>query len=140
MVVTDAIVGANILDYASIPEAVYTGKTLVGWAYDALGATMVAAGENITDGLTVYAIWETNTYTVTYVLNGGNIDGSTANVVETGVEYGTLVGSAYNGGTPVYTLYTWTTPFWVTTAEGSTDAASVAVTANVTVYAYWVLT
>lgn len=58
MVVTDAIVGANILDYASIPEPVYTGYTLVGWAYDALGATMIGAGDNITANLTIYAIWE----------------------------------------------------------------------------------
>ena len=74
MVVTDAIVGANILDYASIPNAVYTGMTLVGWAYDDAGATMVVAGENITDGLTVYAIWEETVYTVTYALDGGTND------------------------------------------------------------------
>ena len=48
--------------------------TLVGWAYDALGATMVVAGENITDGLTVYAIWEETVYTVTYALDGGTND------------------------------------------------------------------
>ena len=52
------MIGSNILDYTSIPEPVYTGNVLVGWAYDALGATMVVAGENISANLTIYAIWE----------------------------------------------------------------------------------
>ena len=54
----DAIIGSNILDYEDIPEPVLTGSVLVGWAYDALGATMVGAGDNITADLTIYAIWE----------------------------------------------------------------------------------
>ena len=116
-----------------------TGYTLSGWAYDDAGVSVVGATDNITDGLTIYAVWTINTFTVTYNLNGGNIDADTDPVVVTGVEYGTLVGSAYTGGTPVLTDYTWTSPYWVTTAEGSTDAAANAVTADVTVYAYWVV-
>ena len=54
----DDIIGSNILDYEDIPEPVLAENTLVGWAYDALGATMVVAGDNITADLTIYAIWE----------------------------------------------------------------------------------
>lgn len=89
----------------------------------------------LTDTLSVETL---GLYTVTYNLNGGNIDAVTDPVVVENVVGGTLVGSAYTGGTPVKALNTWTTPYWVTTAEGSTDAASTAVTADVTVYAYWV--
>jgi uncharacterized repeat protein (TIGR02543 family) len=70
-VVATAIVGANILDNASKPTPVYTGYTLAGWAYDAEGTETVGAGDNITNGLTVYAKWTINTYTVTYTLNSG---------------------------------------------------------------------
>ena len=86
---------------------------------------------------TIYAGWN-ELFDVTYDLNGGNIDASEADVVVTDVEAGTLVGSAYDGGTPVRTGYTWTTPYWVTTAGGTTDGASEPVVADVTVYAYWV--
>lgn len=48
----------KILSYASIPEPVYTGKTLLGWAYDASGTSMVGADDLITANDTVYAIWE----------------------------------------------------------------------------------
>ena len=103
---------------------------------------------NITDGegnvadeitVTITAGLNLATFTVTYNLNGGNIEGVTDPVVITDVPFGTLVGSAY-GATPapVKAGSTWTTPYWVTTAEGSTDVASTGVTADVTVYAYWV--
>lgn len=82
IVVNDAIIGSNILDNEDLPEPVYTGYTLVGWAYDALGATMVGAGDNITEDGTIYAIWEKTIYTVTYSLNGGtNASGNPATFV-----------------------------------------------------------
>lgn len=48
----------KILSYASIPEPVYTGYTLVGWAYDDAGEAMVGANDLVTAGDTIYAIWE----------------------------------------------------------------------------------
>ena len=80
------------------------------------------------------------TFTVTYNLNGGSVQGSERDVVAFEVPYGTLVGSAQPSFTPTYEAHTWTTPFWVTTAEGDVDAAALPVVADVTVYAYWVLT
>lgn len=47
-----------ILDYASIPEPVYTAHTLTGWAYDDAGASMVGATDLVTADDTIYAIWE----------------------------------------------------------------------------------
>jgi len=46
------------LSYDSIPEPVYTDNTFVGWAYDALGASMVGATDLVTADDTIYAIWE----------------------------------------------------------------------------------
>ena len=80
------------------------------------------------------------TFTVTYNLNGGSFQGSERDVVAFEVPYGTLVDSAQPLFTPARDNYTWTTPFWVTTAEGEVDAAAIPVVADVTVYAYWVLT
>jgi len=133
-VVTNLVEGTLVAD--GDPTAVRSGYMFSGWAYAAngVGGLAIRVGE-VAD--TFYAQW-TAVYTVTYDLNGGNIGGSEADVVVTGVPSGELVGSAYTGGTPVFTANTWTTPYWVTTAEGSTDAASLPVTANVTVYAYWV--
>lgn len=54
----DAIIGSNILDNEDLPEPVLADNTLVGWAYDALGATMIAEGDNITANMTIYAIWK----------------------------------------------------------------------------------
>lgn len=54
----DAIIGSNILDYEDIPEPVLAEHTLVGWAYDDEGATMIAEGDNITANMTIYAIWK----------------------------------------------------------------------------------
>ena len=48
----------KILDYDSIPEPVYTGKVLLGWAYDSSGTNMVGADDLITADDTIYAIWE----------------------------------------------------------------------------------
>ena len=70
----DAIIGSNILDYEDIPEPVLAEHTLVGWAYDAEGATMIAEGDNITADMTIYAIWEETVYTITYDLDGGTND------------------------------------------------------------------
>jgi hypothetical protein len=69
--------------------------------------------------LTVYAYW-LPLHTVTYNLNGGNVGGVTDAIVETDVIDGTLVGAAQPLFTPVRTDYIWTTPYWVTTAQGST--------------------
>jgi len=49
-----------------------------------------------------------------------------------------VVEDVYNLDDPTRTGYTWTTPFWVTTAEGNTPANEAVISGNLTVYAYWV--
>lgn len=56
-----AKIGSNILDDIKKPTPVYTAHTLQGWAYDAEGLNIVGATDNITDGLKVYAVWESTT-------------------------------------------------------------------------------
>lgn len=112
--------------------------TFDGWFLDE--ALTIAVTEIDSPGsITLYAGFTAITHTVTYNLNGGNIEGVTDDVVVTDVLEGTLVGSAYTGGAPVMALNTWTSPYWVTTSGGDIDAASLPVTADITVYAYWVV-
>ena len=133
----EAIVGVQISEYILDPEPTYADHAFVGWFTDEALTEIYVPTALISGDTTLYAKWN-ELFDVTYDLNGGNIEASEADVVETDVEAGTLVGSAYNGGTPVRTGYTWTTPYWVTTSGGTTDGASEPVTADVTVYAYWV--
>jgi uncharacterized repeat protein (TIGR02543 family) len=46
------------LSYGDIPEPVRTSYTLVGWAYDDAGASMVSETDLTTEDDTIYAIWE----------------------------------------------------------------------------------
>jgi hypothetical protein len=77
IVVANAIVGSNILDYASIPAPFQFGSTFTGWAYDSAGTLPVGALDNITDGLTIYAVWELDsvapTSTVVHTVGTKNI-------------------------------------------------------------------
>ena len=133
----EAIVGVQISEYILDPAPTYADHAFVGWFTDEALTIPYVPTELISGDTTLYAKWN-ELFDVTYDLNGGNIEASEADVVESDVEAGTLVGSAYDGGTPVRTGYTWTTPYWVTTAGGTTDGASEPVVADVTVYAYWV--
>lgn len=119
----------------TLEPATRVGYTFDGW-YAEVGLTTPAGTIAVAEDVTVYAKWLQN-FTVTFDLNGGNVGGSEADITAV-VPTGTLVGSAQPDFTPVYTGKVWTTPYWVTTAIGSTDASSTEVTADVTVYAYWV--
>ena len=133
----EAIVGVQNSEYVLDPEPTYADHAFVGWFTDEALTLPFNPVILVSADATIYAGWN-ELFDVTYDLNGGNIDASEADVVVTDVEAGTLVGSAYDGGNPVRTGYTWTTPYWVTTAGGTTDGASEPVVADVTVYAYWV--
>lgn len=73
---------------------------------------------------------------MTFDGNGGTIDGDTT-AVALDVPEGTLIGTVEFGSTPVYTGYDWISPYWWTTAGGSTDAASLYLSADTTIYAAW---
>jgi uncharacterized repeat protein (TIGR02543 family) len=131
-----ALEGSTIISNA--PTPVRTGYIFNGWYAAASGGAPINSSLVGESAKTVYAQW-LQLFTVTYNLNGGNVEGVSDPIVENDVPYGTLVGAAQPLFTPVLAGSTWTTPYWVTTTDGSTDAASNPVTANVTVYAYWVV-
>lgn len=100
----------NFQASAAVPTR--TGYTFKGWALkaDATDA-MFVAGQlfyNEITNFTLYAVWEKNTYDVTFYLGGGNVSGNTSAVVENDVPYGTKLNTI--APTPVqdgYTLLGW---------------------------------
>lgn len=134
-VIVNALEGTSIASNG--PTPVRAGYIFNGWYAAASGGDSISFSLVDESAKTVHAQW-LQLFTVTFNLNGGNIDGDSDPVVVTDVPYGTLVGTIEVGGTVVLEGSTWTPEYWVTTADGSTDAASKPVTADVTVYAYWV--
>ena len=110
-----------------------TGYTFASWntAGDGTGAAFTAS-TSVTANTTVYALWTTNSYTVTFDKNGGTTDASP-----------TTKSAAYNGN--VGTLPTPPTKTgsafagWNTAANGSGTAftATTSITASIIVYAQW---
>ena len=113
-----------------------TGYTFGGWntATDGSG-TRYTADASFTmpaAGVTLYAQWTTNRYTLNYIING-----TVASEVE--YDYGSTVTLA---GAPIRTGYTFTG--WNTAADGSgtryaADAGFTMPAADVTLYAQWTI-
>lgn len=115
-----------------------TGYTFQGWSTSSTATTATykdsASVKNLTatNGATVnlYAIWKANTYTVTFLGNGGSPTSSTKSVTYNGT-YGTLP-------TPTRTGYTFLG--WYTAISGGTKVTSstkVSITSNQSLYAHW---
>lgn len=124
-----------------------TGYTFKGWATSASGSVTYASGANYTANAsaTLYAVWQKNTYTISYNANGGT--GAPANQTKTyGVNL-TLSNTkptraSYvdeNGSTISYTF-----KGWATSASSSTVAykagATYTANASVVLYAVWQVT
>lgn len=113
-----------------------TGYTFKGWATSASGSVAYAAGASYTANaaVTLYAVWQANTYTVKYDANGGS--GAPGNQTKT---YGTAL--TLSSTKPTRTNYTF--KGWATSASATTAtyAAGGSYTANaaVTLYAVWEL-
>jgi len=108
-----------------LPDPVYAGHSLVGWAYDDAGVTMVGATDDITEDDTIYAIWET-LYTVTYTLNSGvNAVGNPATFVA-----GDLPITLLPATRALYTFDGWFEEVGLTT-----PVTTITVAENTTVYA-----
>lgn len=111
-----------------------TGYTFKGWALSASGSAYYNAGATCAQNknLTLYAVWQANTYMVTYNANGGT--GAPGNQTKT---YGaTLKLSTVKPTRADYNFKGWATSATATTA---TYAAGANYTANsaVTLYAVW---
>ena len=120
-----------------------TGYTFKGWATSTSGSVSYAAGASYTANasVTLYAVWQANTYTVKYNANGGS--GAPSNQTKThGVTLTlsstkpTKSSTTSDGVTTSYTFKGWTT-----SANSSTVAytagAKYTANASVTLYAVW---
>lgn len=116
-----------------------TGYTFAGWATTAGGAVAFANGASYTMGTsnaTLFAVWNANNYSV--IFNGNGSDGGTmANQTIAAFATATLTANAFTR-----TGYTFTG--WNTAADGTgtsyANSASYTMgTANVTLYAQWVV-
>ena len=113
-----------------------TGYTFKGWATSASGSVAYAAGASYTANaaVTLYAVWQANTYTVKYDANGGS--GAPGNQTKT---YGVTL--TLSGTKPTRTNYSF--KGWATSASATsaTYAAGGSYTSNaaVTLYAVWEL-
>lgn len=124
-----------------------TGYTFKGWATSASGGVAYASGASYTTNaaITLYAVWQKVTYTVSYNANGGT--GAPSNQTKTyGVNL-TLSSTkptraSYvdeNGSTVSYTFKGWATSAsssTVTYKAGATYTAN----ASITLYAVWTVT
>lgn len=108
-----------------------TGYTFEGWGTSESdttpnyqpGATYTANAE-----LRLWAVWERNSYTVTFNANGGSVSPTSRSVL-----YGNTVGTL-----PTPTRANYTFLGWYTSASGGTQiTSSQKVTGNVTYYAHW---
>lgn len=109
-----------------------TGYTQTGWATSDGGskAYNLSATYSSNDNLTLYPVWQANTYTVKFNANGGSVTTASKSVTYNST-YGTVP-------TPTRTGYTF--KGWFTETSGGTQVThdtKVAITANQTLYARW---
>ena len=129
--------------YASITVSslspIYYGYTFQGWATNPNGSVEYKSGStiNIAVDTTLYAVWKSNTYSVTYDDNGA--DSGTAPVDSTAYNSGATVTVAGPGSMAKegYIFIGWNTAAdgnGITYAQGMTFT----ITSAVTLYAIWV--
>ncbi len=113
-----------------------TGHTFKGWATSASGSVNYAAGASYTANaaVTLYAVWQANTYTVKYDANGGS--GAPGNQTKT---YGVALTLSNTKPTRAnYTFKGWATSASATTATYAAGGSYTA-DAGITLYAVWEL-
>lgn len=123
-----------------------TGYIFKGWATSSGGSMTYASGASYTSNasITLYAVWQANTYTVKYNANGGTgapssqtkTHGVTLTLSSTKPTRASVVD---DGVTTSYTFKGWSTSSTATTASYAAGAKYTA-NASVTLYAVWVKT
>lgn len=120
-----------------------TGYTFKGWATSASGSVAYASGASYTANasVTLYAIWQANTYTIKFNANGGT--GAPSNQTKTHGVALTLSSTKPtrasvndDGVVTTYTFKGWATSSTATTAS-YTAGAKYTANASVTLYAVW---
>ena len=118
--------------YGTLAKPTRTGYTFAGWYTSRTGGSLVSSSTKVTTNTThtIYAHWNTNSYSVTYDANGGTVS-PTSKSITYGSTYGTLP-------TPSRTGYTFLG--WYTSRTNGTQVISsttVTTTSNHTIYAHW---
>nr|AGS53837.1 hypothetical protein [uncultured bacterium contig00054] len=146
---TIALSGANpgsftlstttISDIAANGNASFTVKPNTGLAAGTYTATVTISGAN-----SIHAEFDVSftvsvpvTYSVTFVLLGGNISGNTANVVTSGIVSGGTVASLPTN--PIKENCTFGGWWYGINGQGTQFTTSTTVSANTTVYAKWTM-
>ena len=118
--------------YGTLAKPIRTGYTFAGWYTSRTGGSLVSSSTKVTTNTThtIYAHWNTNSYSVTYDANGGTVS-PTSKSITYGSTYGTLP-------TPSRTGYTFLG--WYTSRTNGTQVISsttVTTASNHTIYAHW---
>lgn len=132
--------------YGTLPSPALTGWKFKGWFTSATGGTAVTKDTvyNVPYGVTVYAHWQANTYTVSYNMNKPS--SASANVSGTVTNTNHTYDTASNLSSAKYTLNGWTFKNWNTKADGtgtsyqpgqSVKNLTTVDGATVTLYAQW---
>ena len=116
-----------------LPTPVRTGYTFDGWYTDSTCQTLFESKYVPEGGITLYAKWIANTYTVNFHVNGGNAlaEEDAGKKVTYGSEYGTF---------PAVTKTGYGFVGWFTAIEGGTQVKEsdiVTITETQTLYARW---
>jgi len=127
----------------NVPVVTRPGYTFAGWQQAPGGTihlnTLAVEGVNITANTTFIAQWTPIMHTVTFVLNGGNVAGNTANTVHS-LQQTTAIGTA-NVPVPVRAGYTFAGWLQTTGAPGGThtgpQVAALTVNGPMTFTAQW---
>lgn len=128
-------------DSITLKENTYTrtGYTFLGWATTPQGQVVYSNEAVFTltsrENIILYAVWQANSYTISFVANGG-----TGNMVNQTVNYDQM--TTLNANTFTRTGYTFAG--WAYTPNGApiyVDQAQIqfAQTINLTLYAIWIL-
>ena len=70
------------MPFADVPVPTQEAKTFAGWSTTQNGTAVTEDNMTFDTAKTYYAVWKDAEYTITFRLNGGNVKGSTDDVVE----------------------------------------------------------
>ena len=125
------------MSFADVPVPTLAAKTFVGWSTVQNGTAVAEDSMTFDADKTYYAVWTDATYTVKFLLNGGNVSGNTTDVERTGLAHGSSFGSA-----PDVTLSGNSLTGWLNMADGKMygsglEAFPSTVTEDATYIAIW---
>ncbi|MPM16370.1 hypothetical protein SDC9_62749 [bioreactor metagenome] len=100
------------------------GYRFLGWSQSAGGAVTYQPGSTFTmpaRQVNLYAVWEEQTFTVTYIVSGGTgaLDGTTPYATFSGLKYGDATPVPSDPALEGYTFDGWTTVIPTTVADGN---------------------